>query len=138
MTDSDKALWKGLADGNLHVTLPTEEEWEKAARGTDGRTYPWGEEADPNRANYDDTGIGTTNAVGCVPLGRSVYGTEETSGNVLEWTKTLEDEKFPYLRGGSFINTSRLVRCATRGNLHSLQLVQRHRFSYCGLPRSEA
>ncbi len=71
------------------VRLPTEEEWEKAARGTDGRIYPYGNEFDAAKGNVSNTGIGQTSAIGIFPNGASPYGVLDMSGNVLEWMLTI-------------------------------------------------
>jgi formylglycine-generating enzyme required for sulfatase activity len=84
---------QGHAQGWLpeeqEIRLPTSLEWERAARHTDQRPYPWGtEEPTPERANYRETEIGRPSPVGCFAAGAATCGAQDMAGNVLEWLAT--------------------------------------------------
>ncbi len=97
--------------------LPTEKEWEKAAKGTDGRKYPWGNEFDKSKCNIYESGINMTSRVDRYPNGISPYGCYDMAGNVWEWTDSWYDneKKNKVLRGGSWGDARSVARCAFRG-----------------------
>jgi serine/threonine-protein kinase len=115
--------------GWAHVALPTEPQWELAARGTNGRIWPWGSERPtPLRCNYG-LKVGSTTPVDLFPAGASPFGVLDMAGNAWEWTRSLWT-RYPYaaddgredltaaglrtVRGGSYDSPARHVRCAHR------------------------
>jgi formylglycine-generating enzyme required for sulfatase activity len=123
--------WLSARSG-YQVSLPSEAQWERAARHTDGRQYPWGnEEETASRCNMGETGINSTSVVGIFPSGKAECGACDMAGNIWEWTRSLyrdysyniDDGKeeldasggeVRVVRGGSFFFSDLSVRCADR------------------------
>ncbi|MBL8100797.1 MAG: SUMF1/EgtB/PvdO family nonheme iron enzyme [Anaerolineales bacterium] len=121
-------------DEKFEIRLPSEAEWEHAARYGKDFLYPWNSnEITPNHANYSDTNLNSTSAVGIFPLGKNDFGLLDLSGNVWEWCTTIwqknynqflnrennksDEDGLRVLRGGAFNRSAKSARCAFRNKV---------------------
>ncbi len=125
-------VWVSWEDANRYAiwaggSLPSEEQWEKAARGTDGRTYPWGDDWQDGLCNTEEAGIGSTTPVGQFsPTGDSPYGCIDMSGNVWEWTNSKVDRLYK-IKGGGHHSSKDAARASAGYNLNHTD-----KYGYCG------
>lgn len=124
----DTSIWGGADQPVVGITwaeaesfakwagkrLPTEKEWEKAARGADGRLFPWGNDLKKIYSNCWESGLECTSNVGSFPESESPYGVQDMAGNIWEMTSDKYDDEMNAMRGGSYLTYQIFCRVTAR------------------------